>query len=565
MRAPPLDAKCARKGLLKKRVARVIQPANGRRTLASQCPPGALFREAGPGIRFFNSPGNRANARHGVRRAAARCILAAAAVLAACVSTGFSSEFDPELDLWPLVRYDSGPGPDDRSLEALWPVVEWNRDDSRSDFFLRPLANRRHDLPSKIAESEWPWPIGFGTGRPDLSRQVVFPLLLRDRETFSDRTVQNRFILLPVFYYKAREGKPTSFAVFPLYGRYHHMFGREKAWFALWPLYVYHREKAMTKHAVLHPVFAYKRWDDGGRGFKMWPLFGLDRRPEKMTRWFAAWPVLNYYHRTRPDGEVSRFTVFPLYGRIREPGGSETALLWPFFSHRVETAPGRDDWWYPWPILGNHLGEKSRGWTFLPVYSSQTTPTGRRVRFLWPMGWYRREEFAQEHEKSLRLVPLFFVEREERALQNPDAPKKRLATGAWQAWPLVKKRWVEDDWTDVEIPSIVPVRHYGPWERNFAPFFRVFRYHHDTERGGSWRIFERLLRCDSGPPGMFFELTPVLSIGEWRDENGSAFQWKLLKGLAGYERTAEGSSLRALFFLRVPLSRSTEKEGPDPE
>ena len=64
----------------------------------------------------------RANARKRIGRATARCVLAAVAVFSACVSTGLCSDFDPKLDLWPLVRYDSGAEPDYRSLEALWPV-----------------------------------------------------------------------------------------------------------------------------------------------------------------------------------------------------------------------------------------------------------------------------------------------------------------------------------------------------------------------------------------------------------------------------------------------------------
>lgn len=495
-------------------------------------------------------------------------IFALLAVSAAASAT----EYDPVFDLWPLFRYDAGPRPPYRRVEALGPIIEWRSTPAEADFYLRPLANWRDDRPSRVAESEWPWPFVFGTGRADLSRQVVFPLFLRDRETFSDGAVRNRFVLLPLFLYQGGRG-PTSVMFFPLFGVFHEMFARVKVVFVLWPLYVYQREKDVSGWSVLHPIFGYKRWDDGGIGFKMWPLFGFDNRPEKQSNLFVLWPVFTKQHMRKPQGEIRRLYVFPFYGQIEEPGGHERAALWPFFRHRVETYEGRDDWWYPWPVLGRHLGEKSYGWTFWPLFAVRDLPTERQVRFLWPLGWYRNLHDDRGQASSFRFIPLFFREREERSSLAPDAPEAPAVTGAWQVWPLIKVRYgahagiaAEDGadvpytsplapsagrWTAAEAPSLLPVRWFGPWERNIAPFLRVFSYDRRDDVA-SWRVLWRLIRLDYGERVNYFELAPVFTAHSETDAQGAeTFQWKVLRGLIGYRRTESGREAQLLYFLRI--------------
>ena len=463
-----------------------------------------------------------------------------------------------KLDLWPLLRIASSADGSRHNLEALWPIIEWRVSPEERQFYFRPLYNRRDDRQSRVVESEWLYPIGFGTHRPDLSRRVLFPLALREKERISDGTERRRNIILPFLYQRSGKG-PGDFLLFPFGGVIHDVLGREKAVIVLWPLFVYQRGPEVSSWSFLHPIFSRIRWDDGGRGFKAWPLFGLNRRPGRMLKLFVLWPVVHYQRMTLAGGELRRVWAFPFYGRIESPGGWEWAVLWPFFSHRVDRNVGQEDWWYPWPFLGRRSGldesEAGRetnadGWTFWPLFSTDRRPGTRTAQFLWPLGWYRRSEREGEKAVSLRVVPLMFRQREE---------GKAGRSGAWQLWPLLKYRYGADGWGEAEFPSVMPMRYHGGWERNFAPFFRVFGYHRSKGGTRSWRLLWRLVRVDSGPSDRFVEVAPVFKI-QTRSADQRKLRWSFLKGLLGYERVGDSRRWRFLYLLRVGKEPRPEPE-----
>ena len=484
-------------------------------------------------------------------------------LLAGCMSSG---EYSPTVDLWPLFRYDAAPQeandtPPERSIEALGPIVEWRSMSAAGAFFLRPLFNRREDRESKVVESEWPWPFGFGTGRSDLSRQVIFPLFMRDRDRFADGGVQNRVILLPLFYYRyGRESRGVF--VFPLFGSFHNMFGRREAVMVLWPLFIFQRLPGCRIWEFPHPILSLKRWDAGTHGFRFWPLFGFDNLPKPGNfQYFILWPLFQRQRFTRPDGLVSRMTVFPFYGRIDEPNGYARMVLWPFFGHRVDRVSGHNDWWFPWPFLARHLGENKKGFTIWPLFVTRRTPKAHRIQFLWPLGWYRQAQEEGEDARSLRLVPLMFTERERRLRTDADGVEHIVESGAWQIWPLVKSRRSEAGESDIEFPSILPMRYYPPWERNFAPFFRIFRYRRSAEGERSWRFLSRVVHVKSKPTRRFVEIAGPLF--KWEKKTAAPGQepllrWKFLGPLFKYERTNDGSSWRFLIISKSHRSSMIE-------
>jgi len=473
-----------------------------------------------------------------------------------------ADDWHPRLDLWPLVRYWRAEGGAGRHLEVLWPLVEWHDTPASSELYLRPLYNRRGDKPSGTATSEWLYPLGSGRFRRDyLSRRVLYPLALRDRETEPDGKVVSRTVLLPLLYYRSGAG-PTDLLLFPFGGVLHNLLGREKVVVVLWPLFVWQRGAEATSWSVLHPIFTRVRWDGGGWGFKVWPLFGLNRRRGRFLKLFVLWPVV-HYQRMETSGnckfEISnlksvRWWVFPLVGRITEPGGSEWSVLWPFFGHRREG--GREEWWLPWPVVGRRSGDRGSGWMVWPLYGNRRTNESRnskfetRNSFLWPLGWYGRREDGRGKSVSVRLVPLMFWEREE---AGQGAAVRR--TGAWQVWPLAKWRRTGNGETHLEFPSVMPLRWHGGWERNFAPFFRVFEYHRTEDGVRSWRLLWRLARVESRPEGRRVEVFPLFRLDQQR---GEGFSWSLMKGLAGCEQTERGRRWRLLYLIRLGGSEEGE-------
>jgi len=465
-----------------------------------------------------------------------------AALLLLCLggSAWAASDYNPALDLWPLLRVWTSDDGSTRNVEALGPVLEWRRTADERAFYLRPLYNRRNDRQSAVTESEWLYPIGFGTRRPDLKRRVMFPLSLSEKETLSDGTQKTRRIILPFFYRRTGAGK-DSLLVFPFGGVLRDFFGREKAVVVLWPLFVYQRSALAQSWSVLHPIVSRVKWADGGRGFKVWPIFGINRRPDKMIKIFALWPIFHYQRMKLDQGLIKRTWVFPFYGHIASPGGWEWAVLWPFISHRVDRNARQEDWWFPWPFLGRRTGTQVSGRTFWPLFSTERRPGRRKAGFLWPLGWYNRTATMGERTSSLRIIPLMFNQHEE-----TDAGK----SGAWQLWPLIKYRHAADGQAEAEFPSILPLRYFAAWERNFAPFFRIFKYHRSKQGLQSWRLLGRLVRVDKGPDVRYVEVIPLFKVHSQRTGDG-AKRWSILKGFIGCESTGGRRRWQLLYFIRL--------------
>jgi len=477
--------------------------------------------------------------------AAAACAFLMAGIF--CANALAAGEYDPSFDLWPLVRYWASPEKSERCLEALGPILEWRDSPAADRFYVRPLYNRRDDKSFQVVESEAPWPIGFGTGRPDLSRTAIYPLFLRDREKLSDGGTQSRIILIPLLYQRSGKG-PNDLFIFPFGGVVHNILDRKKVVIALWPIYVYQEGKEAESWSVLHPIFTYVQWEDGGRGYKFWPLFGVNRRPEKLSKTFVLWPIYHSQYMKNDLGEFRRWWIFPFYGRIDDPSGWEWTVLWPFFGQRHEQEEKTS--WYPWPVLGRRTGPEVSGWVFWPVYSTESRPGKKRVGFLWPLGWRRWAEKPDDLESSFRLIPLTFIEQEKRG---------KVESGAWQAWPLVKRSHEPDGSSCLEVPSLFPARSYAPWERNFAPFFRLFEYRRSADGTKSWSALWRLIRLDTGAADRYVEVAPVFDLHVRRTEEPKV-RWSILKGLIGYEGSPEAREYRFLYFMTLLTSGYTKEQ-----
>jgi hypothetical protein len=502
-------------------------------------------------------------------KAAPRGTGAAAALalgLILCVA-GAALADEPAVNFSPLCRSESTPAKSERSFEALWPIFEWRDSPAFEEFYFRPFYNRRTDKAQKITESDWLWPLGFATGRPDVNRQVVYLLFLHETGTTAEGGPESRTILLPLLYQHSARGV-ADLLIFPLGGVIHNLLDREKIVIVLWPLFVYQRGSEAQDWSVLYPIFSYIRWDDGGRGFKAWPLFGINRRPNKLLRIFALWPIFQYANAVLPGGTIHAWAFWPFYSHTTSPGGWDWSVAWPLITSHFEQ--GETKSWFPWPVLARLSGEKVGGWTVWPAFSIEERPEKTGGYYLWPLGWFSRYQKGEEKSFSFRLIPLMFYETETRPRKSPVLPPASPAapeswagaagappeagphtesSGAWQAWPLVKYRRDADGARHLEVPSLFPLRWYAPWERNFAPFFRVFEYERAPDGGTSWRALWRLVRVDRSPAVNAVELAPLFRVYDRKPSAESG--WSVLLGLISCDRTREVRTWRLLYFIKI--------------
>jgi len=474
------------------------------------------------------------------------------------------------VDAWPVLRYWNNAENREAGAEAFWPFIAWESSPKESHFVLRPFFSRRHDKESNVTESYFPWPLGAGTRRPDLSRSWLFPLFLRDREAYPDGTMQRRLALLPILYWRSGRGKPLDLLIFPLGGRLHNLARQRKIILVLWPLFIYQEADKVKSWSVLYPIFKYIRWDGGGRGFKFWPLFGWNVRPGKLRKYFILWPIFQREWRKLDQGESSRWFIFPFYGRIDDPKGKARTIGWPFFGMRRDDNLQQEDWWYPWPLLGHRTGKGVSARRFWPLCSWETVnkESGKEekaiaiyrkyVNFLWPLGWYSRARLQlrtgagtaddTSEKMSFRIVPLCLREWERTASGR---------SGVWQLWPLIKHRYMEDGEAHLEMPSILPLRYWAGFEDHFGPFFRVFEFHRTAEGQRSWRLLWRILRVDTGPKDRYLELWPIFSV-HGRTGAVRESRWEVLKGLAGRTRVGAQRQWRLLYVIRIGSLEAAE-------
>jgi hypothetical protein len=403
-------------------------------------------------------------------------VLWGAAALAVCLCVvpvqGQDEDTAAVQEAWrPPLKYT------EKHFEALYPIAEYHDTTNASLLALRPIYSRRADKFNDVVEWDLFWPFVFGTGRPDLRRLVIFPLFVKDTLTTPGVGEVSRTVLLPFYYRKSTERKgvkePGTFFIFPFGGVIRDFLGRDKISVVLWPLYVKQESATATSWSVLHPIFTYVRWKEGGRGYKFWPVYGINRNPGKMRSEFILWPFYVNQQGCNELGEFKRWWFWPFYGKIEEPGGWEWSVVWPFISGRYEKAADETSYWYPWPFLGHRKGPNREGRTFWPIYKSTRGPTRRDVNFLWPFGWYRREWPENADNVSFRILPLMFYQREKRYVggASPGHRGRRLAGLAAGAAAVARRRF-ERRGDAVRVP-VAELRALGAEFRAALPAVRV--------------------------------------------------------------------------------------------
>ena len=484
-------------------------------------------------------------------------------------------DLDPEIDFWPLLYYNRDAGAGTSQFELLWPIFERSETKEHKGFYFRPLYNSQTEKAGPVRRSEFLYPLGFGTHTTDTSRNWFFPLFLTEREK-SPKAETSKHMLLPFYVYRKPEDGPTDFMLFPLFAHLHNWRGRDRIVIVLWPIFTYQSQKRDKKGrevnirhwSIIRPLFAYTRRNDG-RGWKVWPIYGHTYVKGKSEKTFVLWPIYNRQQIQLDTGGTFRvLMIWPFWAQEDSPAGRVRAVLWPFFEHYQKWEPPKngqkpkdkqllvDRWWFPWPVLGCEKGKELFGHRFWPLYTWRKR-TGERARtrlsVLWPIVWYTWEKDKRHEKRSFRVLPLIWSLRERTA-------KDKGETKLFQLWPLVKRERKPNGAVQWEVLSLMPLRTRQGWERNYAPFFRVYGYRCEPDGTSSHRVLWRLIRHDSGPSRSFTELWPLFSVArdktatQVKDSAGPAdrkeLDIRLLKGLVGYSRAGSRHALRLLFFIK---------------
>lgn len=366
------------------------------------------------------------------------------ALLVACLLAGVcaAGDYDPDLDLWPLLYVSRDAAKDERIVEVFGPFIEYRGGPARRVVAVRPFYWRGEDKPARRVESERPWPLAFGTRTDNLYNSWFFPLWHHEADLSPDGEAKRRKVyLLPFLIYRAADeekDKLRDLLVWPFGGRLHDWYDREKITVIAWPLYVHQHSEEADSWDAPFPFVTVVRWQDGGRGFRLWPLYGRNLRPDRLDKRFVLWPIYTRVWAKDEHGrEIDRWMLFPFYGSLEAPGSRTRVWLWPFFGHSVDGAAGEERADYPWPFLGHVRGLEGKpvsGGRLWPLYVWENRGHRRSRQFLWPFGWYdsvQPQEDGDERGFSFRLLPFLFHAREERT-QEDRTPKEDEPLFFWE-------------------------------------------------------------------------------------------------------------------------------------
>ncbi|MEE8558475.1 MAG: hypothetical protein V3T14_11390 [Myxococcota bacterium] len=409
----------------------------------------------------------------------ARFVSVVGLLLVGCVfgngSPGKGDPFGP--GLWPLTTGDRRPWAGTLERQWLGPLIhqeahlrEGSIEERRLE--VRPLYSWR--ATERETEHDLLFPLARRRRKPDRDGSWLF-WLARSRD--NAETQEREWMSGPVYRGRTDDGRGYS-GFFPLLGKFKETFGLEHMRFILWPLYARGQEGEYTETQILWPFFAYGQ---GGGRFKLriWPLFGVVRRPNEVRRFFL-WPFIHHH---RSEGLVSSrsFFVIPLYGR-RDTGAAHTRFyLFPLYSRQWhDSNPNVHSLELLWPLFThtrNRQGEAR--WALRPLVDIVRGPERRA----WSVGLgllgRSRTESEGFWEEELRILWTGRIgQRHEESFHS-----RRV-----ELWPLLRfsdRRGRDGNEGFLRFPSLLPLHGLDPdgWDRHYNKLFELY--------GSRWRGDER--------------------------------------------------------------------------
>ncbi len=440
--------------------------------------------------------------------------------------------------LWPLVDYRADDSLDYSSFHVLGPLIKYETKAHEKEYAFRPLFYRAvSDQGASLTEILYP--LSSSKGSEDSTSFQFFKLFSIDTAD-SGQGHQKKFYLFPFLFYGDHEEYGKYFAFFPVGGKLHGWFGRDKISFGLFPLYSQTHKGTRRVDNVLWPFFA-RISGENESGYKFWPIYGQSQKAGHYRKRFVLWPIFaSQSLGLNTDDPTEIRAAWPFYFSKVSPNLSYRSILWPFFSKRIDYQKEYREWYAPWPLVRVIRGENHHGNRFLPFYADETMDARRQRWYLWPI--YKIEELQTEQIMRRRDRVLFFLYSDLHEVAYETGREKRRVA----LWPLFQYERVDGV---SHFSTLALLEPFFPdndgIERSWAPLWRI--YQQKWDRSGNhvvsllWNLYWRERRADA----LAWELFPLI---EYRQDNQSGSDVRFLKGLFHYRSDQDGTEIK-LFYL----------------
>lgn len=462
------------------------------------------------------------------------CILASLLLI---FSSGCATSFhdNRRLNMEPLFNYDKDLSKESTEFDAIGPFFSLRSKPEEKEYGLRPFFYVRKNEEEHFKEVEYLYPLGKYRSTKEETDSYFLPLFSSHTDTLEGKENPSDFGFFPIFWGKDQENKGYG-GFFPFYGRLSHRFGKDQIHFFLWPLYSDSKDGDSYTYNILWPIFSRTTGGEES-GFRIWPLYGQMEKEGEYSKYFALWPIF-FFQETNldTDNPVTFSAIFPFYLNKSSLKGYSRSFLWPFFNYTVDRTKNYTSWDMPWPILHRSEGEGIQSFRFFPIYGYKKKRNSKSGFFLWPIYTYRKNTFEDHEEKTYRF---FLINKYQKKIWDGGFKNGTSI----RIWPLFFYDRKEDGTTRFSWPEIIPLDDDG-FERNWAPFFRLYQYNRDRDGNTESKFLWGLYRHKKSESREFYEISLLYS---YEKEEDVVFL-SILKGLFEYQNNGVESSIK-LFYL----------------
>lgn len=449
-----------------------------------------------------------------------------------------------EVDLGPIAARWSSERSEGTCL--LGPLVESVRTPEGRFFAVRPLYARAEDLDDKMVVYDYLWPLA---GRRVFRGELVDRVLIfwRQVDDVNDTSSRRRTWLLPV-YFQGRDRAGARYrAVFPLLGSIHEIFGLDRVFFVLFPLYSHSQKNDLDTHNFFWPIVS-RTTGEGVYRFRVFPFYGISRRDEAFEKKFILWPVWTSVRYDYAQSRGGGYILFPLWGHLKLSDQESWWVLPPFFRfHRGEKM---NLVYAPWPLVQWSEGEVDKLYLW-PLWGRRDTGAVKSWFALWPIMWHWRIERVGGETHRFLLLPFLYHEEYRRAAgRQPGGPGDgEVESWYCKLWPLISYRR-QGEQRRLRVLALWPLKESPPVERSWSKLWRVYEYDADGDCARSELLWGWYRHGRQGRESCYWSLFPLFDMKSDRRGEG-VVRWNLLKGLVGYERKAQRKSWRLLYWFRL--------------
>ncbi|MGF1571627.1 MAG: hypothetical protein ACFCU1_00980 [Sumerlaeia bacterium] len=456
-----------------------------------------------------------------------------------------------------------------KSTHVLWPLwrserraQSWAAED-RTSTSVFPIFHRMKEVDERYGpnQHQYLFPFYFQGSQKEANGRyfILFPFIWY---------AENARLVVPLF-----PKRPQTFAAFwPFIGHFENYWNRHTIDYVLWPLFVRSIEGAeetndkITHYSFIWPIFGLYKSDVMG-GFNVWPLISRVEKPDEYIRAYWLWPLGHYRYEKVPEWEDKRSEqtwfipffasantpnykydlVFPFYGELdmkgRRSRGYALAiyntnenfrssirnhrLFWFLirWTTKIDPNPRYNDFTlHPEPLQGGGV---------FPFYVNQWNSSKRRVLAPWPIYSYRKDVDTDQIYTRQFLFPFFA--RTEKEFPAANGEPQRLTQVKRYVWPFYRKTTLDDDSTYTNIPHLFPILDVNEIDRNYAPFWSLYRAERDPKTGArNEQILGSIYRKEKEANGTRNkQLNLLVYKGKWsKDAQGNrSGEVKILFGL----------------------------------